>query len=345
MDSSALLSSIAALRNSITILNRQSDSLEPWLYFWVALVALGVVMEVWFVVWEHMEAREAFQRGTIRSPESPSIRKLLVHLLAAGLVAIGVSGEFVIDLRAGSMQTGLRNKNGELNQLLGNASGAALKDAAGAIERAAVAESHLAQAKADAESARALAKGFEAQIAESTAGTKRAEAEVASANARAAEAERRTAELAELYASRSLNGAQATELAKQLSIFSETAEVVVVSPTTEARSFSYGIEGIVLQANWKVRTVYAGSTSNVTYGVLVSIAEGSPTSTAVAATAFIEGLRKLRIAAWPKPPEFPAGQLAPVISFIEPRQFRWDTATRPTIRIEIGDKPPFPVKF
>jgi hypothetical protein len=240
MDSAALLNSISALRNSISALNNRSDSLEVWLYFWVALVAIGVVMEVWFVIWEYREDLAGFRRGTIRSPDSPSVKKLLVHTFAAGLVAIGVSGEFVIDIKAGSIQTDLRTKNGELNRILGDASSVAVREAAGAMERAALAESHLAQAQADAESARALAKGYEAQIADSNARVKKAEAQVASANATAeqarsmAEAERlERVRLEAVVAPRSLSLEQQRRIAAACSPF--IGHRVVVE--------SYGLDG------------------------------------------------------------------------------------------------------
>src|SRR5271157_2431110 len=99
MDSSALASSIAALRSSIRSLESRSDSLEAWLYFWVALVVLGVVLEVGFVLWEYKEERKEYHRGTIRSPQKPSGWKLLLELLGAVLVATGVAGEFAIDIK------------------------------------------------------------------------------------------------------------------------------------------------------------------------------------------------------------------------------------------------------
>jgi anti-sigma28 factor (negative regulator of flagellin synthesis) len=188
METSTLLSAITALRNSIAALNKRSDALEHWLYICVALVVIGVAAEVVFIFWEYQENLKDFHRGTIRSPEKPSVSKLIMHMIAASFVAIGVGGEFCVDWMAGEIQTDLRNKNGELNRLLSNASSVALRDAAHAIQAAAEAEGHLAQANARAESANALAKNYEAQIADSNARTKAAEALVASANKMAEEA-------------------------------------------------------------------------------------------------------------------------------------------------------------
>jgi cell division septum initiation protein DivIVA len=127
MDSSALASSILALRSSIKSLESCSNSLESLLYIFVALVVIGVVLEVGFVVWEYREDMKEFRRGIIHSPHRPSGRKLLLELAGAGLVAIGVAGELAIDVKSGGIQTTLRAKNGELIDILQNASGTALR--------------------------------------------------------------------------------------------------------------------------------------------------------------------------------------------------------------------------
>jgi hypothetical protein len=126
MDPSALASSIVALRSSIKGLESRSSSLEWLLYVFVALVVIGVVLEFGSVVWEYREELEDFQRGTIRSPQKPSNRKLWFELSGAVLVAIGVSGELAIDVKSGDIQTALRAKNGELIGILQNASSIAL---------------------------------------------------------------------------------------------------------------------------------------------------------------------------------------------------------------------------
>jgi hypothetical protein len=129
MDASALASSAEALRSAIKTLESRSNSLESWLYFWVLLVVVGVAVEVILVVLEYRERLEDFHRGTIHSPEKPKKLKFGVETLAAILVVSGVAGELVIDIRAGKIQTDLRNKNANLIQLLEGAAGAALNHA------------------------------------------------------------------------------------------------------------------------------------------------------------------------------------------------------------------------
>jgi hypothetical protein len=126
MESSALASSAAALRSSIKALEICARSLEFWLYAFVSLVAIGVVLEVFVILWDHHDDVEEYRRGTIRSPQKPNFRKLGLELIGAILVAIGVSGEFVVDIKSGAIQTSLRKANEELIQLLEGASSAAL---------------------------------------------------------------------------------------------------------------------------------------------------------------------------------------------------------------------------
>ena len=129
MDASALAKAAEVLRSSIRANESFSSSLESWLYFWVSLVVLGVAIEIVLVVLEYREELEDFHRGTIHSPEKPKKLKFGVEFFAAALVVIGVAGELVIDVRVGSLQTGLRAKNEELIQLLEGAAGDALRHA------------------------------------------------------------------------------------------------------------------------------------------------------------------------------------------------------------------------
>src|ERR1017187_10380000 len=164
MDPSALSSSIATLRSSIKDLESSSSSLESLLYFFVALVVIGVVLEVGFVIWEYSEEREEYQRGTIRSPQKPSVWKLSFELLGALLVAIGVAGELGVDVKSGTIQTELRTKNGELIQLLEGASSAALITAAQSEKDAAQLRKDAEGLKKAAEDERVARLRLEAQI-------------------------------------------------------------------------------------------------------------------------------------------------------------------------------------
>jgi hypothetical protein len=65
------------------------------------------------------------------------------------LVAIGVAGELGVDVKAGTIRTDLRTKNGELIQLLQGTSSAALGKAADANERSKVLEGSNLQSRKD----------------------------------------------------------------------------------------------------------------------------------------------------------------------------------------------------
>jgi hypothetical protein len=143
------------LRASIASLELHVDSLENWLHFWVALVVLGVVLEVIFVIWEYREDLAEFRHGPATS-RKPSPRKLVLELFGATLVALGVGGELGVDIKAGTARTDLRAKNGELVQLLQSVSAVALRNAAGAYERALKAESANLGLHKDLENAKSL---------------------------------------------------------------------------------------------------------------------------------------------------------------------------------------------
>src|SRR5690242_7470062 len=62
----------SALRSALASLDEYSSSLHWWLGFWTFLVALGVVMEVIFVLWEYGEELHDFRRGIVHPPERPN---------------------------------------------------------------------------------------------------------------------------------------------------------------------------------------------------------------------------------------------------------------------------------
>ncbi len=126
------------------------------------IVALGVGLEGPEIV---KDILERFSKSRI----SKNLAKWITLVSALGwtFVAIGVAGEFVME--------GLVSKADALIQTFES-------------ELLADSQKQTAFALADAESAKALAKGYESQIAESNARAKAAEAQVASATAASADA-------------------------------------------------------------------------------------------------------------------------------------------------------------
>lgn len=99
-------------------------------------MTIGVAMEVVVIVIEYRHELHAFNRGIIRPPDKP-IRWLFgVGLLGAGLVAIGVAGEFGAHIKAGKIESDMRIANRQLVAIVNDRAAAAERDAANAHKEA-----------------------------------------------------------------------------------------------------------------------------------------------------------------------------------------------------------------
>jgi len=122
-----------ALTNRLAALEASHSSLDHWLTFFIFLVVIGLGVEL-FVIWlEHRHETLAFKLGV---PERPSIFVLVFALFGAGLVAIGVAGEFWIHIRSGRLETEIRNVNGSLLAIANKTAGDAKASAEGAASAA-----------------------------------------------------------------------------------------------------------------------------------------------------------------------------------------------------------------
>lgn len=99
---------------------------------------VGVAVELVVLITEYMHNSRDFRRGTIHSPEKPNLLIFGLGFIGAGLVAIGVAGEFRIHTKAGKIETDMRDKT---RQLVAIAEG----EAARAGERARNAELRTAE--------------------------------------------------------------------------------------------------------------------------------------------------------------------------------------------------------
>jgi hypothetical protein len=111
---SALESAISALERDIKTLENSSVPLEHWLPLFSCLVVVGVVMELWVIRRQYGDERDDWRRGTIRSPEKPSIAKLLVEVVSVLLITWGIVGELWVGIKITSINGVLRSKNAEL---------------------------------------------------------------------------------------------------------------------------------------------------------------------------------------------------------------------------------------
>jgi hypothetical protein len=84
-------------------------SLDSWLKFWIFLVVVGVVVELVVILIEYSRELHEFRRGIMQPPDKPSTWLLVFGLLGAGFVAVGVAGEFAIHIRAGKVESDMRD--------------------------------------------------------------------------------------------------------------------------------------------------------------------------------------------------------------------------------------------
>lgn len=126
----------SALRSALASLDDCNSSLHWWLGFWTFWVALGVLLEVVFVVWEYLDELHDFSRGIVHPPERPQTILFVLGFLGAGLVAAGVSGEFWEESQIAKVETCIRKGNDALFFLLSKEAGDAARSAKDAEESA-----------------------------------------------------------------------------------------------------------------------------------------------------------------------------------------------------------------
>jgi len=119
----------SALRSALANLDACNASLHWWFGFWTVLVAVGVLLEAVFVVWEYRDELHDFGRGLIHAPERPKRVLFVLGLLGTGLVAAGVSGEFWKESQIATVETCIRKGNDGLFLLLSKVAGDAATSA------------------------------------------------------------------------------------------------------------------------------------------------------------------------------------------------------------------------
>jgi hypothetical protein len=185
----------SALLNALAIRSSELEHWEyvdsRWLHFWTGMVVVGVALELGVIFFDFCEDLHAFRRATIRSPERPSVKKLIFEVFACALVVIGVAGEFFVARATEDIGTELR--------IISN-------------ERVRIAEEEAGEARERAASAEATAGSFSARIAEARRLT--------------AEAQRETAMLYALTAPRRLDDKQKGDIGAALKPFANRTVTV-----------------------------------------------------------------------------------------------------------------------
>jgi hypothetical protein len=114
---SALESAVSALERDIKILDSRSVPWEHSLPWFTAVVAIGVIMELWVIRHERRDDMETWALahfGVLRSPSRPSTGKLLVEVASVLLITGGIVGELWIGIEIASINGALRGKSSEL---------------------------------------------------------------------------------------------------------------------------------------------------------------------------------------------------------------------------------------
>ena len=211
----------SALKSAVESLESRSDSFEAWLSFWITCVVVGLVVEVFVVIKDHLRSGRHIDW------------KLCVELLGPVLITIGVAGELGIHFKAGHNNTELRSVHNERIGLLDKEASAARRETE-SIKRDTIGFSlQLATAKKDVAEANALAKKYEAGIADAKARAAEAEKGAAQAKLMAEAEQHERMKLEAIVAPRSLSLDQQRLIAAAIREFSGHA--ITVS--------SYGLDG------------------------------------------------------------------------------------------------------
>jgi hypothetical protein len=171
----------SAIRSALAGLDDSGSSLHWWLGFWTLLVAVGVVLEVLFVVWEYRNELHDFKRGTVLPPARPHTILFILALLGAGLVAAGVSGELWEESKISTLETCIRKGDDALFLLLSKEAGDAKKSAKGAADASTVAKDQSDKAFLSASSALTKSERAEKSLGQAEDEANKAQAAASSA--------------------------------------------------------------------------------------------------------------------------------------------------------------------
>jgi hypothetical protein len=144
----------SALRTLLNSLEACRSSLHRLLHVFTWFVVVGLGFDLFVIIKEFRDDWKEFRYGQIHRydihlPERPSISLVVLGLLGTALIVFGVAGELYVDVKAGKIETQIREANDNLLSLIIQEAG---------------------DAKTSAESAKASAKvvGEQAAILEAT---------------------------------------------------------------------------------------------------------------------------------------------------------------------------------
>ncbi len=100
-----------------------------WLHIWTGMVVVGVALELGVIFFDFLEDLHASIFEIIRSPERPSLKKLIFEVFACALVVVGVAGEFFVARATENIGTELRIISNERVGIAEEEAGIANKEA------------------------------------------------------------------------------------------------------------------------------------------------------------------------------------------------------------------------
>jgi len=113
----------SALRNLLNSLEASRSSLHLLLHLFTCFVVVGLGFDLFVIFKEFRDDRADFRYGQIHPdenhlPKRPSKSLFIVAFLGTALIVIGVAGELYVDVRAGKIETQIREANDELLGLI-----------------------------------------------------------------------------------------------------------------------------------------------------------------------------------------------------------------------------------
>jgi hypothetical protein len=115
----------SALKTLIGTLQDARNSLDFWLYLSSILVVFGVLFEIATISHEYRDELHEWRRGIVRPPVRPSRRWLIADVGGVLVVCLGLFGEIFVGVKAGILDTQLRDANGKLIAFLNDKASAA----------------------------------------------------------------------------------------------------------------------------------------------------------------------------------------------------------------------------
>jgi hypothetical protein len=148
----------SALRTLLNNLEASRSSLHGMLHVFTGLVVVGLAVDLFVIIKEFRDDWKKFRYGQthlreLQLAQRPDIWLLILGLLGTALIVTGVAGELYVDVKAGQIETQIRETNDKLLGLIIQEAGDAKESAKTAREDAAAVKGIADAARKNAEDA------------------------------------------------------------------------------------------------------------------------------------------------------------------------------------------------